>query len=232
MAPKKENASTPLVWPKEMSDYLTVSQAAARLGISERTLRKRIKAGELEAEKRPLNGGGVAWQVQLSQDRAGSEPEAERKNEPEARRKPFESESTSKRKRTGSEMENAPEVSDTRAGSEPEAGLIIQLRDENTFLRAQIDAWRLQAEAANRTAAETSAALRKALDQMPKALPDGEELEQVGTQKRARENDPQAAQSQPNDQTDAAPKQSAPRGARVRKMTAWQRIGARILGIR
>ena len=102
-------------------EYLTVSQAAARLGISERTLRKRIKAGEVEAEKRAIDGGGVAWHVQLLPDRAGSEPEAERKNEPEARRKSFESESASERK---------------RAGSATEAGLLAHLQSEVLFLRA------------------------------------------------------------------------------------------------
>jgi excisionase family DNA binding protein len=201
-------------------EYFTVSQAAARLGVSERTLRKRIKAGEVEAEKHPLDGGGVAWHVQLSPDRTGSEPEAERKNEPEANRKLFESESASERKRTGSGTETAPEVSDTRAGSEPEAGLIDQLRDENAFLRAQIDAWRLQAEAANRTAAETSAALRKALDQMPKAITAGNE------------SAPQASGSTPDDQTGTAAKQSPQRGTQARKLTAWQKVAARILGIR
>jgi excisionase family DNA binding protein len=212
-----------------MPEYLTVSQAAARLGISERTLRKRIKSGEVEAEKRPLDGGGVAWHVHLSIERAGSEPEAERKNEPEARRKSFESESASERKRTGSEPETAPEVSDTRAGSEPEAGLIDQLRDENTFLRSQIDAWRLQAEAANRTAAETSAALREALKAMPKGLPSGSTPD---AEKQGRENAPQATQTAPDDVTPTAQKQAAQRGTKPRKLTAWQRIGARLLGIR
>ncbi len=203
---------------------LTINQAAARLGISERTLRKRIKSGEVEAEKRTLDGGGVAWHVHLSPDRAGSEPEAERKNEPEEERKSFERESASEQKRAGSGTENAPEVSDTRAGSEPEAGLIDQLRDENAFLRSQIDAWRLQAEAAHRTAAETSAALRKALDAMPKGLPSGSTPDA--------ENAPQEPQTAPNDQTHAAIKQSPQRGAKPRKLTAWQRVAARVLGIR
>lgn len=214
-------------------DYLTVSQAAARLGISERTLRKRIKAGEVEAEKRAIDGGGVAWHVQLSQGRAGSEPEAERKNEPEARRKSFESESASERKRAGSGTETAPEVSDTRAGSEPEAALLDYLRTENEYLKSQIDAWRLQAEAANRTAAETSAALRKALEAMPKALTSGGNLEQVRTEKTAREDAPQAPIIAPADLAPVAQNQAnAQRAAKPRKLTGWQRAAARILGIR
>jgi hypothetical protein len=212
-----------------MTEYLTVSQAAARLGLSERTVRKRIKTGEIEAEKRPLDGGGLAWHVHLSPARAGSEPEAQRKNEPEARRKPFESESASERNRAGSATENAPEVSEPRAGSTPEAGLLDQLKEENAFLRSQVEAWRLQAEAANRTASETSAALRKALDAMPKALASGST---PTGEKTTRENDLQAPQTASGDQTGAPDKQSAQRGAKQRKLNAWQRIAARILRIR
>ncbi len=208
-----------------MSESLTINQAAARLGISERTLRKRIASGEVKAEKQALEAGGMAWRVWLD----GSAPEAERKTEPEARRKPFESESASERKRNRSEVENAPEFSEPRAGSEPEAGLIDQLRDENAFLRAQIDAWRLQAEAANRTAAEASAALREALKALPKALP-GENTPDV--EKTSRYSAPQATQTAPGDVVPTAQKQAAQLRAKPRKLTAWQRIGARILGIR
>jgi excisionase family DNA binding protein len=202
-------------------EYLTVPQAAARLGLSERTLRKRIKAGEIEAEKRPIIGGGVAWQVLLSPERAGSEPEAERK--------PFESESRAERKRAGSGTENAPEVSVPRAGSEPEANLVAHLKEENAFLRAQIDAWRLQAEAANRTASETSAALREALKAMPKGLPSGST---PNAEKTSREDAPQAPQSATGEEIPTASTPVAQRGAKRRELTGWQRIGARILGIR
>jgi len=213
-------------------ESLTVSQAAARLGISERTLLKRIKGGEIEAEKRPIEGGGVAWRVLLNPDRAGSVSEAERKNAPEVRRNSFESETVPERKRAGSEIESAPEVSEPRAGTAPEAQLLDYLRTENEYLKTQVDAWRLQAEAANRTASETSAALRKALDAMPKALPDGEKLGQAATETESRENAPQPPIIPPGDQTPAPPKQGAHRGAKPRKLTAWQRIGARLLGIR
>lgn len=201
-------------------EYVTVSQAAARLGISERTLRKRIKAGEVEAEKRPLGGGGVAWHVHILPERAGSEPEA--------RRKSFESENASERKRAGSGTENAPEVSEPRAGSEPEADLVAQLKEENAFLRSQIDAWRLQAEAANRTASETSAALRKALDAMPKALASGSTPD-AGT--ATRENAPREPQNATGDQI-ATSTPVARHSGRAQKLARWQRVATRILGVR
>ncbi len=195
-------------------EYLTVSQAAARLGVSERTLLKRIKSGEVQAVKRPLDGGGVAWRVLLNSDRAGSEMESA----PEARRNPFERESASERKRAGSEMETAPE-----------AGLLDYLRTENEYLKAQVDAWRLQAEAANRTASETAAALRKALDAMPKALPDGStpNAENIG-----RENAPQAGLTANAGQTTPARISGAVGRSGARVLRPWQRVAVRVLGIR
>ena len=34
-------------------------------GVSEKTIRRRIKAGELTASKQPLDGGGISWRVQI-----------------------------------------------------------------------------------------------------------------------------------------------------------------------
>ena len=45
-----------------MSD-LSVTEAAAIAGVSEKTLRKRIKNGEVTATKEKLAGGGWAWRV-------------------------------------------------------------------------------------------------------------------------------------------------------------------------
>jgi hypothetical protein len=201
-----------------MPEYLTINQAAARLGISERTLRKRISKGEIKAEKEPLEAGGMAWRVWLDGGAPEIAPEAERKEN----------------HRTGSapevqspiisEPETAPEVSEPRAGSEPEAGLIIQLRDENAFLRAQIDAWRLQAEAANRSAADNAALLKKALDAMPKALPDAST---PNAEKTGRENAPQAPIIAPGDISPVAQKQAA-----QRKVKPWQKVIMRMIGAR
>jgi excisionase family DNA binding protein len=199
------------------NDYLTVSQAAARLGVSERTLLKRIKGGEIEAEKRPVKGGGMAWRVLLNPDRAGSTTEAEWKNEPEARRKSFESESASEWKRTGTGTETAPEVSEPRAGSGTEARLVERLESEVVFLRSML-------EARERDAAELRAALRSALNAMPKAITAGNESTPIEAS--------QARGSTPDDQTGASAKQSPQRGDKRPKLTAWQKVAARILGIR
>jgi len=44
-------------------EYLTVSQAAARLGISERTIRRRCETGKLKAELKPT-ATGAAWHIE------------------------------------------------------------------------------------------------------------------------------------------------------------------------
>jgi hypothetical protein len=202
-----------------MTEPLTINQAAARLGISERTLRKRIARGEVKAEKEPLEAGGVAWRVWLDGSAPEVEPEAERKTEertgsaPEAK--------SPKVSEPMSGTETAPEVSEPRAGSEPEARIVERLESEVVFLRSML-------EARERDAAELRAALREALKAMPKALTSGST---PNAEKTGRENAPQAPIIQPGDQTPAAPKQAAQRGARVRKPKAWQRVAARILGI-
>ncbi len=45
-----------------MSD-LSVTEAAALAGVSEKTLRKRIACGEVQAKRETLAGGGWAWRV-------------------------------------------------------------------------------------------------------------------------------------------------------------------------
>ncbi len=155
------------------STWLTVSQAAAARGISERTLRKRIKAGEIDAEKRAQAGGGLAWCVAPM----GTEPETERKrdgsgtenrtgSEPEAERKPIKHETPPERKRTGSEMESGPEVSDPRTGSGTESKRIAEMRGEIQFLRGVV-------EAQNRDAAEMRATMRALVAAQTLALTSG-----------------------------------------------------------
>ena len=60
--------------------FVTASEAARRLGISEKTVRNRIAAGLLRAEKQ-----GRVWRILLDEDAPSSErsePESERSSEP------------------------------------------------------------------------------------------------------------------------------------------------------
>ena len=42
---------------------VSVAEAASMLHVSEKTVRRRIKVGELDASKQPLDGGGIGWRV-------------------------------------------------------------------------------------------------------------------------------------------------------------------------
>lgn len=125
--------------------------------------------------------------------------------------------------RRDTRQNDATERDTAQAGSTPDlAAMLTQSREEILFLRGLV-------EQRDRDAAELRAALRKSLDAMPRALPSGSTPD---AENATRENEPQSPQATHGDQTNAASKQSAPRGARVRQLTAWQRIGARLLGIR
>ena len=170
----------------ESRPALTLSQAAAMLGISEKTARKRIAAGEIEGEKIALDGGGVAWRVYLD---GASVPEAERNfTVPRAGSEPEHTHSQNERNRSGmvSAVVSEPEVTGTRAGSvmvnasevlqaESTVEFLAHLKSENAFLRAAL-------EARDRDAAELRAALRSALNAMPKQLEAGSTVEFDRTQ--------------------------------------------------
>jgi hypothetical protein len=132
---------------------------------------------------------------------------------------------------TANVPDTLPTVPDTRAGqsdSVPDTAngeVLALLKSENAFLRGLV-------EQRDRDAAELRAALREALKAMPKALPDGAKPEQVGAEKREPIEASQAASTTNASETAADAKQSPQRGAQAKKLAAWQRVAARILGIR
>lgn len=119
------------------TDGLSLLEAAQRLDISERTLRRRIKAGEIRAEKQPLDGGGAAWRVFIEPD-----------------------------KPTGA-TDNVADTERTRAGTVAEnadAVRMQEMREEIIFLRGVIEQQQ-RAEAELRAALrESLKALPKALN--------------------------------------------------------------------
>jgi hypothetical protein len=123
------------------SQWLTVSQAAARLGVSERTVQRRCKSGKLAAK---LESGeeGTAWLVDGSKLPTG----ADTQNTSESRQS----------------VVSVP----TGAANVPtgaDSGLLEHLRVENAFLRGLV-------EQRDRDAAELRAALREALRMSNRAL--------------------------------------------------------------
>lgn len=199
----------------------SLAAAAAMLNVSEKTLRRRIKAGDVAAEKVSIGGGGLAWRVYLesnatdkvanAMDNAVDTQWTNATDVPEVVPEPnwtnFERGSRVLDNATDTQRTNVPEVSIARAGTvldnatdntnatvlEPLASsLQPKARDESTvellaLLRERLTAadererqMSLQIEAANRQAAEATAALREYLKMQAKALPSGETRDQLG----------------------------------------------------
>jgi hypothetical protein len=163
------------------SEWLSVSQAAAALGISERQARrdaKRLKADDRhDAGHNRQNAGHMAGHD--AGHKSGSRPALVRL---QALRDVRENAvSRSKFPAPDIQTDIMPDMTDKVSDIapdtiEPDAGhnaghmtgaLLSQLQSENAFLRVQV-------EAANRQAAEATAALREYLKMQNKALPDAQ----------------------------------------------------------
>jgi hypothetical protein len=134
-------------------EWLTVSQAAAALEISERTVRRRCENGKLAARLATIETG-AAWEVSAAAVKAadGAATTAD------TLRPHSDSESV--------QAANLPlgKLSQAQAAAiAADSDLLAHLRGENTFLRGLI-------EQRDRAHAELMAAHRKALEAMPKQI--------------------------------------------------------------
>jgi hypothetical protein len=143
------------------SQWLTVSQAAARLGVSERTVQRRCKSGRLTAK---LESGeeGAAWLIDGATLPTGAAIGAA--NVPTGADSPFESETAQSGGTLPTGAANVP----TGAAIGADSVLVARLEGEVTFLRGLV-------EQRDRDAAELRAALREALKISTRALPAGSE---------------------------------------------------------
>jgi hypothetical protein len=194
-------------------EWLTVSQAAAAAGVSEKTLRKRIARGEVKAQRATLPTGGWAWKV----DAAGLEPSN--------RFQPLEG---SREGTPGSLDGSAPEgleavrevttevpgvpLPSVPTGAPEVVREVEMLREDRERDREQINFLRAALEARDRDAAELRAALRAALQISQRALPSGN----TG-------NAPQGAQSVPNEERHAPPSSAPQRGSNAPESGFWMR---------
>jgi hypothetical protein len=159
--------------PEPAPAGVTLLDAARVLGVSEKTVRRRIQAGELEAEKIAIDGGGLAWRVYLPDDatdnatdnatamteaRAGHAMD----NAPDTPTLAPEPEMTV----LDTQRPNATAMTGTRAGTAPDTSRLQEMREEIQFLRNAV-------EQHQRSEAELRTALRTALAAMPKALTEG-----------------------------------------------------------
>jgi hypothetical protein len=205
-------------------EYLTVSQAAARLGISARAVQKRCVNGTLAA-RRVSTPAGDRWEVEAANLPANLDASWTRTDEPKGReprelgREPngvLNSKEGEPTREQGANLDANPRT----IGREQDANtreLLAQSREEILFLRGLV-------EQRDRDAGELRAALRKALDAMPKAITAGNESAPI-----------EAATAPENAQvkeTTPAAIIGAQRREKRPKLTAWQKVAARILRIR
>jgi hypothetical protein len=192
------------------SEYLTVSQYAALIGVSEKTARKRITRGDVKAERVALPGGGWSWHVYPERlEAVGNRLEVQ-----------SESESVQINERLESAPVAVGRVPTAKVPTVPTdamAELLAQSREEILFLRGLV-------EQRDRDAAELRAALREALKAMPKAITAGNESAPIEAA--------QGTQSTQAKQTTPPPVIGSQRGAQARVLRPWQRAIMRMIGAR
>lgn len=126
-----------------MGETVPLKQAAKRLGISTDTVRRRIKSGSLEAEKRATPQGGEWW-VTLPDDAPGEDPDTMQE---------------------AGDAAQAVELAVLRAR-------LIELEARAAELRDERDAWRDQATASREAEAQLRVLVQQA-QALAGALPAG-----------------------------------------------------------
>jgi excisionase family DNA binding protein len=200
-----------------MSTPLTASQAAARLGVSERTIQRRCKSGKIKAEL-VTDADGEEWRIDPATLPTGDAISADTDDKvTTAPGEPAHSQKepvTTQAPATGADT--ADRVTPT-VTTRDDARLLDQLQTENSFLRAMV-------EQHQRSEAELRAALREALKAMPKAITAGDASAPIEAA--------QGDESTHVKETTPAAKQSPQRGTQARVLKPWQRVLARVLGLR
>lgn len=195
------------------TQWLTVSEVAARLKISERTVQRRCKSGRIAA-RLETNDDGAAWLIDGATLPTGAATTADTDaTVTTGDDKPFESEPAQASTHVAAPDDKVTTSDAIAAGN----GFVDHLKAENAFLRGQI-------EQHARAEAELRAALREALKAMPKAITAPDMSTHAGTAQDDAQRDENSEMGIPI----AAAKQTARRP----HLTAWQRMAARILGIR
>ncbi len=156
--------------------WLSVNEAAAALGVSEKTVWRRAKAGEITARKVAGARGGLVWKIALNptgQTETGTDNRNGQKSAG-TDTAPVIHAQTDRTNRnaqpdTGTDK-NDRDGQPTGHGDEMAARLLAQLEREVERLERDKEAWKRQAEEANRHAATATAALREYLKAQPKQL--------------------------------------------------------------
>ncbi len=196
---------------------MTVSEAAAALKVSERTIRRRCETGKLKAELLPT-ATGSAWHIEA--DSCGQVRPTVRTGAAIA----------ADTVPSNNQSQNGSESADTAANSSDRFGQAAAIGADTERALGRLEGMALsglEKSIAQAVENAVSLAITPLADEIRKLRSQIEKLENI-----SRENAPQAPIIRSGDVIPVAQKQAARRATKPRKLTAWQRIGARILGIR
>lgn len=149
-----------------MNDWVSVAQASHALGVSEKTVWRRAKAGRLNARKVAGGRGGFVWEIALSSTGQPTDRPDKTDRTPTGQKESASAVLSVKPTGQPDKIERPTDRTPTGQNDEITMRLLSQLEGENAFLRGVI-------EQLQRDGAETRAALRKALENAPKQLEQG-----------------------------------------------------------
>lgn len=152
-------------------EWLTVSQAAAALGVSTRTVQKRIARGEIEARRVPWQKGErfeiEARTLSANQGRSANAIKGESSANGSHLKPGFDAQASANPKRERSRLSShSVRASNDLQLLEITREALADVREQNAFLRATV-------EQHQRSEAELRASLREALRAMPKQITQG-----------------------------------------------------------
>jgi hypothetical protein len=202
--------------PSEYSAWLTTSQAAAALGVAERTVQRRCKAGKLTA-RQVTTGDGLEWRIDPA-----TVPTLATGGDtlPPQVPTPIHAQNDGATVQSGGSVPTGGAKVATGAAIGGDSALLTQLQSENLFLRGLV-------EQRDRDAAELRAALRKALDAMPKAIEAGSTQSTLETSREVAPGRAESTQAVKNAPAASSDKQRQPetRGDALQRI----RDGLRVL---
>jgi hypothetical protein len=232
----REAATKAMSEIKSSTRWLTVSQAAAQLKVSERAIQRRCKNGKLRARLTPTPTG-QQWEIDADAikkpvNQSDDSPDTSDRDDTQ-RRDINDSNDAETTQTTGettlptatatapTETTIRDDSPDTSTNSDLATKYVAQLETENRFLRAAV-------EARDRDAAELRAALRKALEAMPKQLTSGEGSSTRLSDESANNEAKRDTENEPPTKTTSATKNGLQRPARREMRPLWMVV----LGIR